>query len=117
MGLFSKLAFWKHDVALPVPDSGFGSADLGLPKDSFAMPTLEPSTPFGSSMQSGLSQGFSQNPFQTLAQQPAQPFANQQSTDLQLISSKLDTIKVLIENISPESSSKILSALELLINW
>ena len=99
MGLFSKIAFWRHEEALPSTgsigafDRGFGASDLGLPKDSFNMPVLEPSASSNPSF--GASSAGMANPFQSMSQQSFSP----QNSEMQMVSAKLDTIKVLIENI------------------
>ena len=113
MGIFSKLAFWKKDDDFNFDDIAskdmgkdlFKGDDLGLKeqpltqeKDPFAMPTEkeQPSLSPPDEQTSGIQQLREQNQ-QTM--QPQQRAATGISArDVDLLSSKLDTIKALLNS-------------------
>ena len=113
MSIFSKLAFWKKDDDFNFDDIAskdmgkdlFKGDDLGLKeqpltqeKDPFAMPTEKEQPPFSppAEQTSGIQQLQEQNQ-QTM--QPQQRAATGISArDVDLLSSKLDTIKALLNS-------------------
>jgi len=104
MSIFDKLKFWKkEEPSFAPPQLGefggesFGAAPFEIPglgpKEGITRPpSLEPMGGFGSSQ-----------PFGAPTLQPAfsqQPVAPQSTAELQLVSAKLDTLRVMLENIS-----------------
>jgi len=116
MGLFSKLAFWKKDdldfdelVSKDMHDpnlSGMPKDDLGLPGESeFQHDPLGPQDPLASAPTLRPSAD-REHPLQQLSSQQnyssyAQP---QRNTDLELVNSKLDTIKAMLNSMDQRLS-------------
>ncbi len=104
MSIFGKLKFWKkHDDFEDLINQPMPQDNLGLePKP----PGLEEKSPF-ENLSPGTqptSQSLPPSPFQTEPTTPATPFAKATAPpgpqrDLELISSKLDTIKALLQSL------------------
>jgi len=90
MGLFKKMAFWKHDDDLL-------SESAELPEQDFESKPL-PRTP---SRFSPISDGGLEPPAQSFPSVPSHMQSQQQSTnldaELRVISAKLDTVKALLD--------------------
>ena len=126
MGIFDKLTFWKHDTtpsSTPPPDLGIGQdrtglrSESGFPdeigqsqdpfKDTTGLPTMDqPNPSFGQPAKLPTLEPIEETPasqpsaFGQLNEIKNPPKINQGSKDLEIIDSKVDTIKAMLENLT-----------------
>lgn len=109
MGILNKILFWRHDEEMDFdklaekPLHGKDSLGLDMPDFDEKSPFPEPQDLRPSSMQRS-----SASPYkQTNYQQPAalSPASENIEKDLELISSKLDTIKVMLSSLDQRTAN------------
>ena len=117
MGIFDKIFFWRKKEEAPAPsdlglpkEEGIAPPDLGLPKDELGLPKEAAGIehPIGPAAEPSFSHepeptsGPLDRPLGGFAPsaQPAQPPPMPLVKDIELISSKLDTLRATLDNIN-----------------